>query len=89
MPVMVKYLSQHLSGTPPSQGSVGMLINPCDLISLNNIERNQPRIMCAAFNGKPCTIIATLQKIAVVNQRWQPSAIDYLSLLETFPNTTF
>ena len=38
-------------------GGVGMLIGPWALKSLNSIEKIQPRMMVATFNGNPCTII--------------------------------
>ena len=41
-----------------SVGGVGMLIGPRALKALNNIERIQPRMMAATFNGNPkATII--------------------------------
>ena len=40
-------------------GGVGMLLSPRDLKSLNCIERTQPRIMCATFNGNHCTTIVS------------------------------
>ena len=39
--------------------SVGMLLSPHALKSVNSIERIQPRIMCATFNGNPCTTIVS------------------------------
>ena len=42
-----------------SVGGVGMLIGPKSLKTLNNIERIQPRMMAATFNGNPkATIIS-------------------------------
>ena len=38
-------------------GDVGMLIGPQALKSLNSIEKIQPRIMVATFNGNPSTTI--------------------------------
>ena len=38
-------------------GSVGMLIGPRALKSLNSIEKIQPRIMVATFNGNPSATI--------------------------------
>ena len=40
---------------------VGVLLNLHILKSLNSIERIQPRMMYASFNGKPCTTIISLQ----------------------------
>ena len=43
----------------PSVGGVGMLIGPRALKTLNSIERIQPRMMVAMFNGNPkATIIS-------------------------------
>ena len=42
-----------------SVGGVGMLIGPRELKTLNSIERIQPRMMAATFNGNPkATIIS-------------------------------
>ena len=38
-------------------GGLGMLFNLCALKSFNNIGTIQQRIMCASFNGNPCTTI--------------------------------
>ena len=38
-------------------GSVGLLLNPRALKSVNSIEIIQPRMMCASFNGNPNTTI--------------------------------
>ena len=40
-------------------GGVGMLLSPRALKSLNSIEKIQPRIICATFNGNPCTTIVS------------------------------
>ena len=39
-------------------GGVGMLIEPWALKSLNSIEKIQPKMMVATFNGNPSTIIS-------------------------------
>ena len=36
-----------------------MLLSPCVLKSLSNIERIHPRIMCATFGGNPCKTIVS------------------------------
>ena len=36
---------------------VGMFLSPSASKSLNSREKIQSRIMCASFNGKPCTKI--------------------------------
>ena len=41
----------------PVIGGLGMLLSPRVLKSLNNIEKIQPRIMEATFNGNPSTTI--------------------------------
>ena len=41
-------------------GGVGMLIGPKALKTLNSIERIQPRIMAAMFNGNPRATIISL-----------------------------
>ena len=38
-------------------GGVGMFVSPCALKSLNSIEKIQPRMMVATFNGNPSTMI--------------------------------
>ena len=38
-------------------GGVGMLLSPTALKSLNNIEKIQPRLIIATFNGNPATYI--------------------------------
>ena len=38
-------------------GGVGMIVNPCARKSQNNIEKIQPRIMSALYNGNPYTTI--------------------------------
>ena len=38
-------------------GGVGMLFGPHAFKSLNSIEKIQPRMICASFNGNPCTTI--------------------------------
>ena len=38
-------------------GGVGMLLSPCTLKSLYSIEKIQPRIIVATFNGNPGTMI--------------------------------
>ena len=45
------HLSQHL------HRSVRIFLSPCALKSLDSTERIQPRMMCASFNGNPCTKI--------------------------------
>ena len=40
-------------------GGIGMLLSRRALKSLNSIEKTQPRIICAAFNGNPCTAIVS------------------------------
>ena len=47
-------------------GGIGMLIGPRALKTLNNIERIQPRMMAATFNGNPrATIISCYSPINV------------------------
>ena len=40
-------------------GGVGICLIPCALKSLNSIEKIQPKIMFASFNGNPCTTIVS------------------------------
>ena len=37
-------------------GNVGMFLSPRALKSRNSIEKIKPRMLCASFNGNPCTI---------------------------------
>ena len=50
-------------------GGVGMLLSSCALKSLNNIERIQLRMMCASFNGNPCTTIISCYSPTNVNDK--------------------
>ena len=40
-------------------GGVGMFLSRRALISLNCIEKTQPKMMCVAFNGNSCTTIVS------------------------------
>ena len=53
-------LSQYLLGKISVNaliGRLGMLLSPHAHKSLNSIEKIQPRMICAAFNGNPSTTI--------------------------------
>ena len=48
-------------------GGVGILIGPWALKSLNSIEKIQPRMMVAMFNGNPSATIISYYKNAAGN----------------------
>ena len=49
-------------------GGVGMLIGPRALKSLNSIEKIQPKMMAATFNGNPCATIISCYSPTNVNE---------------------
>ena len=49
-------------------GGIGMLIGPRALKTLNNIERIQPRMMAAAFNGNPRATIISCYTLTNVSE---------------------
>ena len=67
-------------------GGVGMLIGPRALKSLNSIEKIQPRMMVAAFNGNPSAIALPM---LVKKQTLLLSITSYLPLFVASQNTTF
>ena len=63
-------------------GGVGMLIGPSALKTLNSIERIQPRMMAATFNGNPrATIISCYSPINVSEETELVAFYDQLSSL--------
>ena len=63
-------------------GGVGMLIGPRALKTLNSIERIQPRMMTATFNGKPrATIISCYSPTDVSKETKQVTFYNELSSL--------
>ena len=63
-------------------GGVGMLIRPRVLKTLNSIERIQPRMMAATFNGNPrATIISCYSPTNVSEETEQVTFYDELSSL--------
>ena len=65
-----------------SVGGVGILIGPRSLRSLNSIERIQPRMMVATFNGNPrATIISCYSPTNVSEETELDDSYDELSSL--------
>ncbi len=65
-----------------SVGGVGMLIGPRALKTLNSIERIQPRMMAATFNGNPkATIISCYSPTNVSEESELVTFYDELSSL--------
>ena len=63
-------------------GGVGMLIGPRALKTLNSIERIQPRMMAARFNGNPrATIISCYSPTNISEETEQVTFYDELSSL--------
>ena len=54
-------------------GSVGMLLSPHALKSPNNIEKIQPRMMVATFNGNPSTIIISCYNPTNASDKTDPN----------------
>ena len=69
-------------------GGVGMLIGPRALKTLNNIERIQPRMMAATFNGNPkATIISCYSPTNVSEETELVTFYEELSsLVRSIPN---
>ena len=65
------------------QGGVGMLIGPRTLKTLNSIERIQPRMIAATFNGNPkATIISCYSPTNVSEETELVTFYEELSSLE-------
>ena len=75
-------LSQHLHGKTVNAviSSLGMLLSPCALKSLNSIEKIQPRIMVAMFNSNPGTMMISC---------YSPTNASDETDLDTFYNELF
>ena len=73
-----------------SVGWVGMLIGPRALKTLNSIERIQPRMITATFNGNPkATIISCYSPTNVSEETELVTFYEELSsLVRSIPNTT-
>ena len=72
-------------------GSVGMLLRPRALKSLNSIEKIQPRMMVATFNVNPSSTIISCYSPTNVGEETDPSPsiMSYPPLFVASQNTTF
>ena len=68
----------------------GMLIGPKALKRLNSIERIQPRMMAATFNGNPRATISSCYSPTNVSEETEklPSTMSYPIYYVAFRNTT-
>ena len=62
------------NSTNSTIGGVGILLSPLAIRSLNSIEKNNPKIVTATFNGNPCT--TTISCYSPTNVSDESYAID-------------